>query len=71
MGWAHGAEIMVTIIRAVQPHVPDQAVREAIYAPIVKVLEDGDWDTQDAATGIDLAFDLLMERIHPGRFDRT
>lgn len=69
MGWSIGSRIMNEIIAAVQPHVADQATREAIYRPIVEVMEDADWDTQDESMGEDPAFDALMRDMHPTWFD--
>lgn len=69
MGWASGSRIMNEIIGAVQPHVADQAAREAIYRPIIDALEDSDWDTQDESMGLDPAFDAVLRGMHPDWFE--
>lgn len=65
MGWASGSRIMNAVIDAVQPHVTDQAAREAIYQPIINALEEGDWDTQDESEGRDPAYDAVIRAMHP------
>lgn len=69
MGWASASGIMNEVIDAVLPEVDDNEARKRIYKPIIKVLEDGDWDTQDESLGIDPAFDELMAEIHPGWYE--
>lgn len=69
MGWSRGSEVMNSIIAAVQPHVADQKVRESIYRPIIDVLEDGDWDTQNESEGLDPAFDAVIREMHPDWYE--
>ena len=69
MGWARGSEIMNNIIHAVQPHVKDHDALKAIYIPIIKALDDSDWDTHDESMDIDPAFDEAMREVNPDEFE--
>lgn len=62
MGWSSGSELFDKIIEAVQPAVPDEAARVAIYANIIPAFEDQDWDTQDECMGKDPAFDKALQQ---------
>lgn len=69
MGWASASIIMSDIIRGVSPVVPDKDTRKAIYVPIIKSLEDGDWDTQGECLGEDEAYDEAIKELHPTWFE--
>ena len=69
MGWASASGIMNGIIDVVLSEVVDKEARKRIYKPIIRILEDGDWDTQDESLDIDPAFDELMTELHPGWFE--
>ena len=64
MGWSSGSSIMICVIEAVKPHVESVEKRKAIYVPIIEVLEDGDWDTQDEVLGYDEAYDEIYREIY-------
>lgn len=65
MGWSSGTGVMDAIIKAVQPNVPDEAVRQAIYRPIIEALNEQDWDTQNECMGEDPAFDAALIEVDP------
>lgn len=60
MGWSSGSEIMNAVIEAVRDEVKNKERRKAIYKPVIEILENGDWDTQDESIGLDQAFDELL-----------
>lgn len=60
MGWSSGSEIMNSVIEAVRDEVKNKAKRKAIYLPVLDMLENNDWDTQDESIGLDSAFDEIM-----------
>lgn len=65
MGWSSGSELFSEIISAVKPVVPDDALRQKIYAAIIPSFEDQDWDTQDECLGEDPAYDAAIKELHP------
>lgn len=65
MGWSSGTGVMDAIIKAVQPNVPDEAVRQAIYKPIIEALNDQDWDTPDECMDQDPAYDAALIDFDP------
>jgi len=69
MGWGSASGIMNTVIDVVKLHVKDREARQSIYEPIIDILEEGDWDTQDESLGLDEAFDDLMKERHPHWFE--
>jgi len=64
MGWSSGSEIMNTVIYAVRDEVKNKEKRKVIYKPVLEILEQGDWDTQDESIGLDQAFDELMMELY-------
>lgn len=60
MGWSSGSEIMNAVIEAVRDEVKNKEKRKLIYKPVLEILENSDWDTQDESIGLDAAFDELM-----------
>lgn len=60
MGWSSGSEIMNAVIEAVRDEVKNKEKRKAIYLPVLDMLENNDWDTQDESIGLDAAFDEIM-----------
>ena len=62
MGWSSGSELFGKIIEAVQPAVPDEAAREALYLKLIPGFEDQDWDTQDECLDMDPAFDSAWKK---------
>lgn len=69
MGWSSGSEIMNAVIKAVKPIVEDKEARKKVYAPIIDVLQESDWDTEDESIGYDDAFDELMMERYPDWFE--
>jgi len=51
---------MEAVILAVKDRVPDDQVREHIYADVISVLEDRDADTLEEAKGHDPVYDKLF-----------
>lgn len=69
MGWSSGSRLMGDVIDALKDNVPEQDIRENIYAAIIPAFEDADWDTQDECMGEDDAFDAVMYDLHPDWFE--
>ena len=67
MGKANGSKVMQDIIAGIQLAFPRQVrTRFTIYCSVIKALDGNDWDTRDECLGIDMAFDLALNDIHPG-----
>ncbi|MFP5446681.1 MAG: hypothetical protein ACLGIY_24435 [Betaproteobacteria bacterium] len=64
MGWSSASSIMDAVIESVSANVSDEAARQAIYEPIIEVLLDGDWDTEDECLGQDAAFDAALREVY-------
>lgn len=69
MGWSRGSQIMDQIIGQLQTHLPDEEVRQGVYAILIETFEDMDWDTQNECEGVDPAFDAALEAAHPDWYE--
>lgn len=65
MGWASGSRLFGDVIKAIQPRVPDRAVRKAIYQDLMEAFEDMDWDTLDECLGKDEVYDEIFNERYP------
>ena len=65
MGWLSGTELMVEVIKAIQPHIRESKARQKVYESIIEAFEDLDWDCQSECEGIDAAFDKALYSLHP------
>ena len=61
MGWSSGTDIAVAVAKALVRELPDPEARRRVYEPLVTALNEGDWDTQDEAMGIDPVLDKLLD----------
>lgn len=68
MGWASGSRVMAGIINASVNAGLTDAQRTILYADIIKVLEDSDWDTQYKCLGMDSSYEVALQQIHPEYF---
>lgn len=64
MGWASGSGLICDIAEAMKK-LGTAKQRIPVYEAIVSAFNEMDWDTQDEATGVDPALDvvLLSERL--------
>ena len=67
MGWASATQHVLAIIKSAQKNVPDDKARGALYRDTIRTFQDGDWDTQDEAQGIDPAFDKALRTVNRRR----
>jgi hypothetical protein len=63
MGWNEGSKIFETIITSVMSQVSDEAVRQAIYEPIIESFFSQDWDTEDECIHLDKAYKKALKKV--------
>ena len=59
MGWGSGSEIFREIILAAQEAIPDNAIRKAFYAKVIRAFCQNDWDTEAECLELDPVYDEL------------
>lgn len=47
MGWASAGDIFDPVARALVDINADERTKRAVLGPLIKALQDGDWDTED------------------------
>ena len=66
MGWSGGSVLMDAVIQAERKYkISDISKRVLFYKECIEAFENHDWDTQDECLGIDVAFDMAVDELHP------
>lgn len=65
MSWANGSSLFSEIIKTLMDNIDDEDTRSSIYNDLIPAFENADCDNLFECTGIDPAFDLIWEDMHP------
>jgi len=65
MSWKTGSTLFSEIIKTLMDNIDDEDTRASIYNDFIPIFENADCDNLFECTGIDPAFDLVWEDMHP------
>jgi len=68
MGWGSGAEVAEDMIKGIEALNLDDEQKVAVYAVMIKALENHDWDTEDDVTLASRCFDRALFLTDPRHF---